>query len=342
MKKFSCAIATFVLSCSLTMAQYNPDLWNVLDETEQIAVLTGLYQANGIQESGDSVYTKTWDCEELTVHFEYSGTGGKNYNNFSLQFMKWKGGGVDGSMTGKYFTKDTSGINQTSDIAIGYTVDMTDEANRYVSMDVQTSDELNLRIDLGDIAGKISNASSPNAAIAKTIDNTVWTPILFSWNNDSEGLGADGIATEIADQYTDDWWNIGSTNDYDDRKCSYLRGGVAAKVPMDVGKIVKVVFTIDYETEVATDKILKIKNIKVGTGFPGFPDFPSPCGITIETISGALLEVVMGVIYSAGAITVTNVAGQVVKVADKTLEISSLPAGVLVITAAEGTAKIIK
>ncbi|OQA95871.1 MAG: hypothetical protein BWY22_01980 [Bacteroidetes bacterium ADurb.Bin217] len=337
MKKILLTIATGVLFGSMTMAQYDPTLWVVLDETEQVTALTGLTQANGIQEGGAAAYTKTWNGDVLEVNFVFAAGNGKNYNDFSLQFCKWKGGGVDGAMTGKYFTKDTSGVDQASDIAIGYTVDMTEEANRYVTMEVQASDALTLRLDLGDIAGKLSNASSPIASIAQTTDNTVWTPVTFSWNDDSEGLGADANATEIADQYTGDWWNIGSTNDYDARKCSYLRGGANTKVAMDVDKIVKLALTIDNETELATDKTLKIRNIKVGTGTAVVMDMTD-----IETISGAALEVVDGVIYSGGAITVTNVAGQVVKVADKTLEISSLPAGVLVITAAEGTAKIVK
>lgn len=111
---------------------------------------------------------------------------------------------------------------------------------------------------------------------------------------------------------------------------------------MDIGKIVKLVFAIDYETEVFTDKTLKIKNIKVGTGEFGFFDFSHPCGSAIETISGASLEIVDGIIYTESSITVTNFAGQIISVAGKTLEISSLPSGVLLITTGEGTAKIVK
>lgn len=347
MKKILLTIATGVLFGSISMAQYDPTLWVVEtnDDFHKVDVLKGITDANGVVTGGASAYTTTWNGEVLESVINWTPTPNslKNYNDFSLTFIKWLGTGTDGAMTNKYFTKDTSGVDQAHDIAFGYAVDMTDEDNRYVFMEVQASAALTLRLDLGDIAGKLSNASSPNASIAQTTDNAVWTPVIFSWSDDSEGLGADAKATEIADQYTDAWWNIGSTNDYTSSKVSYLRGGAQTKVPMDVDKIVKLAFTIDNESTVATNKTLKVKNIYVGnkeiaTKVQVDLDIKND----IETVSGAALEVVDGVIYSAGAITVTNIAGQVVKVADSTLEISSLPAGVLIITAAEGTAKIVK
>jgi len=338
MKKCLLTIAAGLLIGFGASAQYDATtIWQVEDATTKVYSLTGLTKTNGFdtETSGPTVstgyggtYTYTWETNDI-IRIDFTNKLTPNqWSDFGFTVVQWDG------TTNNKFTKTTAGEDQDHDKARGWTVDFSDEANRLVTMKVQASANINLRADLTDIAGKTSNGASPKVDVVATTggvninDAAKWATIKYSWGGASVDAGA--AAVEIMeDWYSGTWWGVDNTDLKD------------AQNPLDAARIVKLGLTFDDGGQGTLNdaKTLYIKDIVIGKA--ANPQVYAPWA-SLETVSGAALQVVDGVIYSAGAIKVTNAAGQVVKVAKKTLEISSLPAGVLVITAAEGTAKIVK
>lgn len=333
MKKGLLTITAGLLISLGVSAQYVDANWQVINETTPVTTqLVGLYPSSGFDgvESGPLTYGQgttytsvAWDGDVLGVAF--TNPVGDNWADFGFITVQWVGG------TGKYFTTTTAGVAQESDAAKGYTVDFSDDANAYIEFKVQASAALNLRVDVGDLQGKLSNGASPYADVAATAggvgitDATKWVTLTYNWSDDAT---ASAHVASITDMYSGAWWGINNTGLKD------------ADNPLDKTTICKIAMTIDDGSK-GTDgdtKTLYIKDLKIGVGAE--VDFEPYVGL--ETISGAELQVVNGVVYSAGTITVTSVSGQVVATADGELNIASLPAGVLVITAAEGSAKIVK
>lgn len=331
MKKGLLSIAAGLLISFGVSAQYVDANWQVTDATVAITgSLTGLVPSNGYDgvETGQlsytgANYTTAWDGDVFAVTFT-NPTAADNWADFGFITTPWTGG------TGKYFTTTTAGVAQASDVAHGYSIDMTDDANKGITFKVQADAPLNLRVDLGDIQGKLSNGASPKVNVVATTggvnvtDAAKWTTLTYSWAGDAT---ANANVAAMSDMYSGAWWGVDNTGLKD------------ADNPINQAKIVKVAMTIDDGAQ-GTDaevKHLYVKDLQIGLGTATIWDF-----VGLESISGTELQVVDGVIYSAGTISVSSVSGQVIATAQGQLNIDALPAGVLIITAAEGTAKIVK
>ena len=330
MKKGLLSIAAGLLISFGVSAQYVDANWQVQDNTTSVTGITGLCPSTGYDgtETGTlsfkagTCYATAWDGDVFAVTF--TNPVGDNWSDFGFITTPWTGG------TSKYFTTTTAGVAQASDIAQGFSVNMTDDANKAVSFKVQADAPLNLRVDLGDIQGKLSNGASPKASVVATTggvnvtDAAKWTTLTYSWAGDAT---ATANVAAMSDMYSGAWWGVDNTGIKD------------ADNPLNVAKIVKVSMTIDDGAQ-GTDaevKHLYVKDLTIGGG-----TITPFAYVGLESVSGAELKVIDGVIYSAGTITVASVSGQVIATAQGQLNIDALPAGVLIITAAEGTAKIVK
>lgn len=243
-------------------AQYNPAIWQVLDETTNVPAITGLNPSNGYvrddmakskHENANNAYVITWEGDVLKVNF--TNPVGSNWADFEFSTIQWVGG------TQKMFTKTTDGISQISDVAKGYTVNFSNPSNRIITFKAQADLPMNIRIDLIDINGKISNGASPKYNIPATAggvntnDNSKWVTYSFSWGGDAT---ASANVSNATDMYSGVWWDV---NNY---------GLKDAENPLDLSKIVAFAITID-DGEQGLDAEIKniyIKDVTLGTGTP--------------------------------------------------------------------------
>ena len=338
MKKSLLLFGAGLIISAGVFAQYDPENWLVDDQTQNVTALTGLTKTNDYDTelSGQVItttapYTYSWETDEV-VKISFTHPGGDNWNDFGFFTVQW-----EGDAAASKFMKDLNGDDQDYQTARGYTIDFTDPENRLISLDVQASADLNLRLDLKDIAGKTSNGASPNHHVAATTggvditDAAKWTTLNYSWGGDILGeviATANASVDIMEDWYSDDWWTVNNEGIKD------------LENPLSPTQIIGFVLTIDDADKGNKDdqKDLYIKNIVFGNS--DAPTSYSPW-VNIETVEGNQLEVVNGVVYSA-TISVVNVIGQVIATAQGQLDISTLPAGVYSIVTAEGTAKIVK
>lgn len=231
--------------------QYNPAIWEVIDETTQVQALTGLNHSNGIYEleKRELIYSKSWESDIL--HVDFTNPVGDNWADFGFMFIYWEG------ETGNRFTTTTERVPQNSDIAKGFSVDFTNEANRSITFKVQASADLNLRMDLYDIQGKCSNHNSPKSDILATSggidinDDTKWQVVTYSWGGDAT---ANATVYDMNDMYSESWWGTNNTGLRDDY------------VLLNAAKIGGISFTID-DGEQGIDgeqKTIYIKDVIIG------------------------------------------------------------------------------
>lgn len=340
MKKGLLSITAGLLISLCASAQYDAALWTVQDSTENVQSLTGLNPSHGFDGTGGAItlagscYAKSWVGDALKIDFTNTAdlVANGQWSDFSFGFIQWEQ--ITGS-NGYKFMKDTTGADRVNDIARAWTVDFSDPANATVTLKVQASAALILRADVGDIAGKSSNGASPRLPVAATAggcdpaDAAKWAEISYSWGGDATASMAVDI---MQDWYSGDWWTVRNVSFKD------------AHNSLDSSKIAKFALTIDDGTTgTVGTKTLYVKDVVIGAAASPsqYAIWVAP-GTDITPISGAELKVVDGVIYSAGTITVSNAIGQVISSVQGQLSIASLPAGVYTISAAEGTAKIVK
>lgn len=327
MKKVLLTVATGLLIGSFSFAQtvYDPQNFEVDFRGQSLTAITGLNKANATNgivnvAQGDRYNGSDWAADGITYKIIFNNSSGKkNYQNVSFDFARWIGGNEDGSTTGNKFTK-ADGEAQNHDYVEGYTVDFTEPENRVVSFEAKANaNGVPIRVDVCDLAGKTSNADNPHLNLSDE-----FVSYLFSWGGDQDGE-ADASIDIVQDMYSGDWHGIARPDDIN-----------SVAVDLKLTEISKIAITIyDGIEDDFTNVEVEIKNIQVGGG-------TTPKNVNVKTVSGNELKVIDGVIYSSGVITVTNIAGQVVKVANQSVSLASLPAGVLIISAAEGVAKIVK
>ncbi len=337
MKKSLLLFGAGLIISAGVFAQYDPENWLVDDQTQNVIALTGLTKTNDYDTelSGQVItttapYTYSWETDEV-VKISFTHPGGDNWDDFGFFTVQW-----EGDAAASKFMKDLNGDDQDYQTARGYTIDFTDAENRLISLDVQASADLNLRIDLKDIAGKTSNGASPKLNVNATAggadiaDVAKWTNVKYSWGGNLLGGGVipDKSVDIMEDWYSGDWWGVKNEGIKDTEN------------PLSATQIAGFVLTIDDADQGNKDdqKDLYIKNIVFGNS--DAPTSYSPW-VNIETVEGNQVEVVNGVVYSA-TISVVNVLGQVIATAQGQFDISTLPAGVYSIVTAEGTAKIVK
>ncbi|MFO7868462.1 MAG: T9SS type A sorting domain-containing protein [Bacteroidales bacterium] len=331
MRKGLLSIAAGLVISAGASAQYNPDLWVVTDETQNVQSLTGFTPDNGYsldRIGGDeATYTTSFDDEgNLQVEFTNVAKKGAQYSDFRMGWYQWE---LD---IEQKFETDTAGDPIDSDIMRGFTVDFKDDANREIELEVKADNDLTLRADLIDIAGKTSNQASPKANV---VGDGEWQWVAYSWGGSPEISASVEV---IEDTYTGDWWNVKKIGE--EGEDNYLRGGSNNTVPMDTSHIIGVAFVVDDagDGEPDDEKTLWIRNMKVGAA-----DNPTTyeMWVDVPTVDGDELEVKDGIVYSAGTISVMNVTGQEVASAEGELDISTIPAGVYIIVTPEGTAKVV-
>lgn len=336
MKKGLLTIAAGLLISASVSAQMT---WGIDDSTTVVNSLTGFIPANGfdsdplvknVDDGWASQYTHSWTgANNDIIKIVFTQNQSPQYDAVAFNTIQWN------SESGSQFkfTKNSSGVDTAHAVAYGQAVDFTAAGNASVSFDYQTSAAFYLRVDMGDNAGKTTNTQGLGLDLLATAalditDEAKWQTLTFSWDGDN---AATKFVDGMSDSYSPKWWDV-----------------PAAGQPADLEKsrIIKMAMTFNdgaHGSNVApvstTDFYLR--NLVWGTA-PSPATFALWSKTNISSISGAELKVVDGVIYSAGTISVSSVSGQKLASAQGQLSIDALPAGVLIITTAEGTAKIVK
>lgn len=350
-------------------------LWSVLDASEngKAIMLTNDLIGGGFEYDtwqGDIYGGTVWSADgtELTMKFNGSGIpagDALNWSSVVLNFQTWDGQTEDedpsNDLTDKFYsynaqrqdtlTEPLEKFTEKPMITRGYTVDFSNPTNAYLSFDYEleaSEAAVSVQFDLIDILGRRANSSAqrPLSRAVGTISTgsgkitVTWDPdaadydITAAAETDEDGqiypeLSEDG-KLELFCKYSPDYHGIGNPAEGLDPLEN--RGDAEIAVERICGVAIAIYPDESQSTNTAT---LKISNIKLGAGA-----VLTPSGF--KTAEGAELEVIGGVVYSAGKIVVTSITGQVVAIANGEFDTKSLKAGVYLIKAAEGTAKIVK
>lgn len=206
-------------SIYIVNAQYDPTIWQVADSTVNVQSITGLVPSNHYDETipmlyvGSSDYELTWINDILQVDF--LNPVGEGWADFG--FLFWY---PEGTST-NYFTKNINGVDQEYAIIKGYSIDFTQPSNRTVSFKYQSDKNFNLRIDLKDIAGKMTNASYPEmnldlVSTSTTVDlnnESLWKTVTYSWGGD---INADIYTNNLGDMFSGAWLGVSTSGKRDE------------------------------------------------------------------------------------------------------------------------------
>lgn len=320
MKKGLLIIASLIVSFSIS-AQLVQENWIVADSTESVAYVE-IAPSKGFKSGGEDNYgydyagwsgrnVISWTGDALKI--VNTGANGDNWDGVEVYAFDWNG--TDGDHK---FTKAIDGTdNATFNWAVGYTVDMTNDDNKVVEFSYKAEDDLMLRVDLKDLNGKVTN----HLQIEFNLEaSTAWTSVKLSWGDDDF---ADYSTDAMIDKYSPNLWGRDVTARGDE------------EWDLDASKIAGIIFLVDPgpASNHTLVKTIEIKDIVLGC---------KSCVSNAEVVAEATVEVIGGVVYSAGTISVLNVLGQEVASAEGELSIAELPAGVYVIVTEEGVAKIVK
>ncbi|MDR1762291.1 MAG: hypothetical protein LBR55_07560 [Bacteroidales bacterium] len=338
------------------------DGWSVIDSTVSHKVMTGFTKANGltsleggvVDTDGDAgSYDVSWNSNDEVVRIDYTKLSeADHYQSVNFMFIEWNDCG-DATRTEKHASYTTttdiaSVVEQEAEamVAKGNIVDFSDPGNAYISLQYRTpgySGAFNMRFDLRDISGRTTNGTNSNIMSDSFEGTEEWTNLLFSWEGNSDWLPTNYTTAEVDnngkivmyDQYSGDWF--GTTNPW-----SATEGK-----PLASDKIVGFLVTLfdgPSNGTMGNNISIEFRDIVLGNKELETPfvweSVDSPNGF--KTVNGAELQVVNGVVYSAGQIVVTSITGQVVAVANGEFNTNSLTNGIYLIKAAEGTAKIVK
>lgn len=261
MKKHIVLIATSIVILSNSYAQYDPTIWQVEDSTVNVQSITGLAPSNHYDDElpmifgSGWIYETTWIGDALQIDF--TNPVGDNWTDFG--FLLWY---PEGTST-NYFTRNINGVEQDHNIIKGYSVDFTESSNRTVSFKYQATNDLNLRIDLKDIAGKMTNGAHPTMSLgllatSTTVDlnnGSLWKTVTYSWGGDAT---ADIFTNNLEDLYSGSWLGISTTG---------IRDAIN---PIDSTRITGISFVIDDGSR-GTDgeqKTIYIKDVQIGEAIP--------------------------------------------------------------------------
>lgn len=340
--------------------------WAVVDSTTNHKALSGFTKENGIdnkdkafvqegKSSSGSNYTVTYSGDVMKIDFEQ--TAATNYISCNLQFIEWTGEEDPSSKFNKFYKYNTGTsavgdnpdteedeskpavitpqTNENAQVAYGHTIDMSNSENAVIAFEYKSATAVTgFRIDLKDILGRTSNSSDFPSNIKFDLpvaNDFTWMILSFA----GDALADQSITPEngiVYDQYTGDWWGA-----------PVVHNDVCKPLQMNAIAGINITFEDGEGGTVGTKHTVEIKNLVIGAEDPADADVWGIVTSTgFKTVNGTELEVVGGVVYSAGQIVVTSITGQVVAIANGEFDTKSLKAGVYLIKAAEGTAKIVK
>ncbi len=334
--------------------------WEVDDQTTNVQGLRGLTPGNGLIMEPDAAYKITSEgADNEIIHINYVKT--KDYEKFGLSWLNWAYSACSNDnwqlvnpLTGENWAEGEN-CHRT---AKGYSVDFSDPANRIVSFKYQlkSDDIVKLRVDLWDIKGRKTTKSGyictdelEKVSIVSVTNEKQWQDFTIIYTDEFNEAAYSELEEEFDNGYfygttpgpladgNNSWWN-GLQLTTPQSSLSLL---------LDSTRIIGLEMYINCDvTTKGQEADLYIKDLTVGNVLtrntePGaIVDYVATA---IETLdSNGELELVNGVVYSAGKIVVLDMLGQKVKSAKEQLDINDLPAGIYFIQAEEGTAKIVK
>lgn len=249
--------------------QYVDANWQVYDNTTSITGIRNLcpYYGYDTKCSGPLVEltnptnsSYSWNGGDICV-YTIDGTVTTNDDaQIIFNTTPWTGG------TGNKFTTDVLGVAQASDIAQGFSIDITDLANRTASLKVQTNELITLSFYLRDINGKISNGSEVSCEIPATIggvnitDAAKWEVIIVSWAGD---MTARANVNSMIDAISTDWWGVPNIGYRD------------AIQLLDSTKITGILISAYTSNNPQNSKEIFLKDLTIGD-FNGYSPYPSP------------------------------------------------------------------
>ncbi|MCL2327354.1 MAG: hypothetical protein FWC39_02445 [Bacteroidetes bacterium] len=340
--------------------------WAVVDGSEVQTVpfiftpddvsITGI--SGGAAWQGEIYAGTEWNTAGTELTMKLTGNNfnndNPNWSSIVLEFLKWDEQNDDNgvaTLTDKFYSyldkadAGTKKYNAAPMIVSGKTVDFSDPRKAYIMFEYKLTASLpvvDIQFDLIDVLDRRANANEPlsdNDSHVSRVTGAIspateWTSFIAAWDPEpidydvTTPLPADlnGGKLVLFDRYSPEWHGKASfpIQGPNDRELAVNRlCGVAVALMPDASK-----------AELAgVTATLVVKNFRMGE---------TPVVDGFKTVKGDELQVVNGVVFSAGQIVVTSITGQVVAVANGQFDTKTLKGGVYVIKAAEGTAKIVK
>lgn len=206
-------------------------------------------------------YTISWDEEKEALRVDFNNqlqSDGMNYQDLSLMFSEWLENEIDNNPFN--FGGPTVG---------GSIYSFNGEPIK-IYMNVMTSDDLNLRVDLGDVNGRLSNTVSPRNEVFAENQFNIYE---FSFARDGHTIDEpiiDGPDVNSVVAFSDSW--SGDFNGIDNGRYSFDtepffgRAGYNGAVDLDPDLISKVSFTLDdgMQGNLNDQKTIWIRSIQLG------------------------------------------------------------------------------
>ncbi|MDR2963548.1 MAG: hypothetical protein LBU90_07980 [Bacteroidales bacterium] len=335
------------------------DNFSVLDASESVATIQITDALDGFDFSqgswqGNIYGGSSFSGSTLTLQYDGSKFNAgvtDNWSGVSTQFIGWSDeAGEDGTgpvMIDKFYSTQEG---QTGDavysekpmVVRGTSVDLSNPSNAYMEFDytlTSNQGQVVFQLDLRDILGRVANTNETDkiSRIVGSLTPTS-TPVhaIITWDPDasdydltvptSEDFPATTVVDNklvLTDSYSPKFFDV--TNPWES-----VNAGATMRSDRIIGFDIAL---FPDKTGLTATATMVMTNIKLGG---------KPASSAIKTVNGAELQVVNGVVYSAGQIVVTSITGQVVAVANASFDTNTLKGGVYVIKAAEGSAKIVK
>lgn len=259
-------------------------------------------------------YQISWDTDKEALRIDFENllpNAGKNYMDFSLTWTHWLL-----SQNGESTPFDMDGDTLAGDI-FSYGLDEDGNTNPVnIKIYAMTDVYLNLRVDLGDGNGRMSNALSPRNEVFVTDDFEEYS---YSFSGTATEGGKDVNEVGVfADAFTEDWHGI--KNGRGDKTLPPMYGKKeTAPIMLDPQMISKISLIIDDDDKGMQGdvKTLWIKRIVLGdeekigdTYIAPWEEVCISCTDGVETLEPLPFERIDGGIKVAEEVSVYNIMGQ--------------------------------
>jgi len=320
------------------IGNFIPSHWSVDAIATVVPGLKNLTKTEGkdLWSIGAPLYVATFKNDE--IDFVFTRPDGDNYSDFRMYFSGWSN--AEGTPGNDPYGADT--LN-------GYLVDFVSDSGDTLAdlnITVNTDVDFRLRIDLMTKEGFLSNAASINFAVAAGADQEM----TFNWAGDA--LATANVAT-FQDWYSGTWWGGLSNGKYDGTTGAFDDGAVAtpSNIPLDMNQIAGIAFTFDDAAGTAATKNISFKSLSIGDAsvdidpcvarnLPGAEECQSGSGV--KNANPSLIKVKGNVVSAEGAISIVNMAGQVVLTGEDSVDLSPLAKGVYKAVAAGAVKTVVK
>jgi len=225
-----------------------------------------------------SPYIIKWNSSEKALQIDANiNTEETNYSEVSLSWL-------NNTQVGTTSWDDYDPFTQETDSVVGAMIDLTEQKARralikYKIKSESDCDTVNIRMDLGDANGRVSNYQSPHHPVGKDVNNQ-YQIVEFFWNNSTAGRSNDYDAKTMQDGYTQKFFNSGNGRNANNPYSSamFIKYGNGAKFKLgdetgfelDESRIGKVVLGFNDDMRSTADNgcgpkfTIYIKEIQIG------------------------------------------------------------------------------